>query len=226
MDNRSVLHLAYQASKVQEQALILLHKASVKGIVIAKVASRWADRQGGLYKLAFKQQKFLSLMDKGKGRTLGILSAYGPYPKSVNQERHGKIMGDLQRMGYRPIPLKGEWNNVHEKSLLVPNIAPSDLFTLGREYKQDSVIYKSKDGVVGMYYPQGNYAEVAVNPELNPALDVAEGKDLYSKTRGWSFGFGFLWGQQVPWDGRHPIDQKVITHMISSGQLSFESDAA
>jgi hypothetical protein len=56
MDNRSVLHLAYQASKVQEEALRLLHQASVKDNMTVRVASRWIARPGEVRKLAIKHQ--------------------------------------------------------------------------------------------------------------------------------------------------------------------------
>jgi hypothetical protein len=205
----SILQMAIKASELQEQNSQTL-----------RVASRWVEKQGALRKWAFRQRKFLTLMNLGKGRTFGILSAYGPFPKHQNQIRHGELLGKLQKMGYKPVPLKGQWEGVGEKSVFVPNITPTDLFNLGEEYKQDSVIYKSKDGVVGMYYLKGHYAEVAIDPSLNPALDLDQGKDLYSKSRGWSFEFGFLWGQQIPWDGTHPISQKTVSALVANGQLS------
>lgn len=186
----------------------------------ASVAARWLNRQGGLYKVALRQQQFLSLMSKGG--SFGVVSAYGPFPKHQNQERNGQLVADLQRMGYRKFfPLKGQWEGVGEKSILIPNISPAHLFALGEKYGQDATIYKSRDGVVGMYYPKGHYAEVAVDPSASPAFAMAADKDLFSKDRNWSFEFGFLWGQKVPWDGRHPIGTKTVEELLNKGQLTF-----
>ena len=157
-----------------------------------------------------------------KGGSFGVVSAYGSFSKHQNQKRHGQLTADLQKMGYRKVvPIRGKWEGVGEKSVLIPNINPDQLFALGEKYEQDATIYKSRDGVVGMYYTQGRYANVAVDPAMNPAFDMAQGQDLFSKDRNWSFEFGFLWGQKVPWDGKHPVGTKALKQLVQSGQLSF-----
>jgi len=178
-----------------------------------RVASRWLSRQAAIQKTALKQKTFTTLM--GKGGNFGIISAYGPGPKKQNQIRHGELMADLQKLGYRKIhTLKGQWEGVAEKSMLIQNMNPNHLFMLGAKYGQDAVIYKSKDGIVGMYYPQGKYAEVAVDPSRNPAFEMAEDKDLFSKDRNWSFSLGFLWGKKIPWSGRKPVSMKDIENHL------------
>ena len=105
-------------------------------------------------KLAFKKTQLQALM--GRGGVFGVMSAYATgFSKRENQTRHGELIRDLQILGLRVIPLKGSWGGVTEKSVLIPNIRPEDLFDLGRKYFQDAVIYKSKDEVLGMYYTQG-----------------------------------------------------------------------
>tara|TARA_X000000950_G_scaffold259444_1_gene327828 strand:+ start:3938 stop:4822 length:885 start_codon:yes stop_codon:yes gene_type:complete len=158
-------------------------------------------------KYALRQKTFLHLMNKGG--SFGIVSAYTTISKSENQERHGMLMGDLQKMGYRKITtLRGKWEGVSEKALLIPNINPSHLFALGEKYGQDATIYKSKNGVVGMYYHKGKYAEVAVETKGDPAFQMADGADLYSKDRNWSFELGFAWGKHIAWDGKTPLGRK------------------
>ena len=180
-----------------------------------RVASRWLHRQAQMQKFALKQRTFMHLMNKGGN--FGIISAYSTGSKKQNQIRHGELMADLQKLGYRKIhTLKGQWEGVAEKSLLIQNIKPQHLFMLGAKYGQDAVIYKSRDGVVGMYYPAGKYAEVAVDPAMNPAFDLAEGQDLFSKDRNWSFDLGFMWGKHIPWSGRKPLSQKDVATYLES----------
>jgi hypothetical protein len=162
---------------------------------------------------ALRKKQLKKLMEAGG--TFGIISAYQSGSKRQNQERHGELMRDLQRLGHRPIPLRGSWEGVTEKSVLVPRIDPKDLFELGRKYGQDAVIHKSKDGVLGMYHTKGDpKAEVAVDPKGDPAFQVSTDKDLYSKSRGLSFEFGFLWGDDVPWDGERPISKDEVKDFV------------
>lgn len=149
--------------------------------------------------------------------TFGVISAYRGGPKSENQARHGQLIRDLQKLGYKAIPLRGSWEGVTEKSVLVPRIKPGDLFDLGRKYNQDAVIHKSKDGVLGMYHTEGEpRAEVAVDPKGRPGYEIATDKSLYSKGRGLSFEFGFLWGEELPWDGKTPISHEKVQDFVES----------
>lgn len=169
-------------------------------------------------KIALKQKTFQKLLSKGG--SFGIISAYVQAPKKENQIRHGMLIADLQKLGYRKIQnLRGQWEGVSEKSLLIPNIKPKDLFVLGRKYKQEAVIYKSADGVVGMYYPSG-HAEVAVDSEGLPQYEIQKGKGLFSKTRNWSFSLGFLWGQRIPWNGRSVVSKDKVLGLFNGGRLS------
>ena len=166
-------------------------------------------------KMALRQKALMALMDKGT--QFGVLSAYGPNPKSVNQQLNGELMADLQRLGYHKIiPLHGSWEGVKEKSYFIPKMKAAHLFTLGAKYNQISVIYKGADGVIGMYYIKERKAEIAMKADESPAADLSTGEDLYSKGRGFSFSFGFLWGQKLPWDGRHALGVDDI-----EGQLDF-----
>lgn len=162
---------------------------------------------------ALRKKQLKKLMEAGG--SFGIISAYQSGSKRQNQERHGELMRDLQRLGLRPIPLRGSWEGVTEKSVLVPRIDPKDLFELGRRYGQDAVIHKSRDGVLGMYHTKGEpRAEIAVDPKGDPAFEVKPDKSLYSKARGLSFEFGFLWGNEVPWDGESPISRGQMRSFV------------
>lgn len=198
---RRLLRLAYEQEDLRPHLLPLVLK------------------RGEQDKVALRKRNFTKLM--AKGGKFGVISAYGPGSKKQNKIRHGELMADLQRMGYRKIdPLRGSWEGVTEKSVMVRDMTSRDLFNLGRKYKQDAVIYKSKDGVVGMYYTKGPArAEVAVDVKGDPAFEVATDPSLYSKARGLSFEFGVLWGQHVPWDGVTPISRKELQRMLATGEL-------
>ena len=171
-------------------------------------------------KIALRLRQFEALM--GMGKRFGVLSAYGPGPKNENQQRNGQLFGHLQSLGYRKIhPLRGSWQGVAEKSVLVPNMTFKDVVKLGRDFDQDSVIYKHPSGVIGMYYLKDGTAEFAVEEDGNLAAAWEANKSLYSKARGISFEFGFLWGQKVPWNGTTPYTKKGLTRLLESGQLSF-----
>lgn len=186
-----------------------------------RTASRWLlAKVAALRKFALRQKQLLQMLSKGKGRTFGVISAYTGTSKHENQQRHGELMADLQKLGYRKLhTLKAQWEgesgNYKEKSFLIPGIRPEQLFTLGTKYSQDATIYKGADGIIGMYYPGGNYAEIAVDPAADPAFERASDTSLFSKDRReWSFEFGFLWGKHVPWNGKQPITRKEVRKWI------------
>ena len=185
--------------------------------ILTRIASRHKARQASLQKTSFKQKTLLRLL--GMGGTFGIMSAYTKQAKSLNQDQHGKLWADLQRMGYRKItPLRGEWGEgIAEQSVLIPNIKPRDLFALGAKYNQEATIFKAADGIVGMYFEEGKYAVIAVDPvTLKTPLEKEDTQELISKDRNWSFQFGFLWGNRVPWDGRSPVTRRDVEKVLQA----------
>lgn len=179
------------------------------------------DARTAAEKKALRVRQFQKLLSKG--RQFGILSAYGPGSKKQNQLRHGELFADLQRAGYRPVPLKGSWEGITEKSVLVPEMEFRDLVRLGKKYNQDAVIYKDPTGTIGMYYQKEGVAEVAVEPDGDLAAAIAADPSLYSKARGISFEFGFLWGQKVPWGGSTPFTKADVEGMVKSQTLRVQA---
>lgn len=191
---------------------------------LAKVQPQYASlldplirREERRIKTALRQQTFKKLLEH-QG-SFGIISAYASgKPKSENKERHGQLMAALQKLGYggnKTQDIKGQWEGVSEKSLFVKSVKPSDIFQLGRFFGQDAVIYKSPEGVLGMYNFKKKTAEVAVDPNGLPSFDISQGKDLFSKDRNWSFSINFLWGKEIPWDGINPLTKKDIEAVIA-----------
>ena len=197
-----------------EKTVKLAHdNPDLRQLLLPVLKEAAAVKQAGL-----RLKTLEALMDKGK--RFGVLSAYGPGSKKENKIRHGELVADLQRMGYKYEPIKGSWEGVSEKSVFVPRMSFSDLTKLGRKFEQDSVIYKSPDGIVGMYYLYKGYAEVAVDSDTAKGqIEVSPDSSLYSKSRGVSFEFDFLWGQRVPWDGRAPLARKDVKKLFETGVL-------
>lgn len=176
-------------------------------------------------KTALRQKALKALMEKGNH--FGVMSAYGPFSKSKNQERHGELMAELQKMGYKKIePLKGSWDGVAEKSVLIPNIKPADLFKLSQKFDQVSAIYKSPDDVIGMYFNKDKTATVAMRPDKSMAADLSNNEDLYSKGRNFSFSFGFLWGEKMPWDGKSAVKKADVLDKIDINPKSDDSGSS
>lgn len=198
-------------SKLQGRLVRLAHTDLQHRAALAPVLREIA---ASLEKEALRKRNLQKMLEQGG--TFGVISAYqGGSSKKKNQERHGELMADLQRLGYRPIPLRGSWEGVTEKSMFIPDIRPEHLFELGRKYGQDAVIHKSRDGVLGMYHTKGPpKAQVAVDPKADPAFQVSTGDELFSKARGLSFEFGFLWGDDLPWDGHKPISRKDMRRFV------------
>jgi len=170
-------------------------------------------------KVALRLKQFEALIKMGQ--KFGVLSAYGPGKKSENKQRNVDLYKELQKRGYKKIiPLRGKWQGVAEKSVLVPGMSFQDLLDLGKKFEQDSVIYKDPSGVVGMYYQKDGEAEFAVADDGTIAATWDANKEHYSKARGMSFEFGFLWGQRVPWNGSTPYTRKGLERLLESGQLT------
>lgn len=179
---------------------------------------------------ALKITQMKALLDGFGSRgamSFGIMGAYVPESKHQNQQSHGDLMADLGRHGYRArkMTLHSMWTDeaisqdYREKSLFIPGARPKDIFDLGRKYNQDAVIFKSSDGVMGMYYLRTNQVELAVKLDGSIAYELSTGQDLYSKDRGNSFSFGFLWGQRIPWDGHTALNHDDVQRLLDSGKI-------
>lgn len=174
-------------------------------------------RQAAMDLIAIKVKQFQRMIDMPG--EFGILTAYGPGTKSQNKASQMDLIKDLQKMGYKFDHLGGKWEGITEKSLMVPNIKATDLFALGKKYDQISVIHKNKSGVVGMYYPKEGKVEVAIKPDASVAAEISKGNKEWSKSRGNSFSFDFLWGQKLPWDGHSTVSKDQVKKWIADGDL-------
>ena len=168
------------------------------------------------------------------GQSFGNISAHREHSsRSQNKKDMRQLHSELERRGYKPIPTYSTWTDdtsgkdYGERSYLVPDARPEDMFELGERFLQDSVIYKSKDGTLGMYYTSKNpRALLAQDKQGRPAFEVQTQKapkkeqgpgprkkereedELFSRSRGINFSFEFDWGTEHPFDGETPINQQ------------------
>ena len=195
--------------------------------ITSRIVSRFLRKELILKQAILKQALRLTTLKKffQGPKALGVLSGYTVASKHQNKVRHGDLIQDLQKKGLRPHPLKGKWEGVAEKSVIVPGIPASYIFALGKKYDQDAVIYKGTDGVVGMYDHKKGRVTLAVDVHANQAIAMAAqaaGQELYSKARGTEFSINFLWGQDIPWDGKTPVNKDRVIELINQGVLKFE----
>lgn len=213
-----------------------------------RVASQWIQAQ--LLEAALERQADISkrLMSRimAEDQTFGNLSAHREkLSRKENKDRMRRLHAELERRGYKPIPTYSTWtddksgNDYGERSYLVPDARPEDMFELGREFEQDSVIYKSKDGTLGMYYTgdkpramlaQDNEGRPAfmIQPEKSPKKEQGSGprkkereeEELFSRSRGLNFSFEFDWDTEYPFDGETPIDKQGEPDPVDLGTPS------
>lgn len=197
-----------------------------------RIFHEWFQRemrkQAALDKLADLSKR---MMDKlmSPGMSFGNISAYrADVSKKTNRLNMRNLLRDLQKLGYKPIPTYANWTDdktgktYQERSFLVPNARPEDIYHLGDKYGQDSVIYKGKNGALNMYYTNDNPRTIrgkpgaAIQVQKSPKKEKGKGprkkerekEELYSRTRGLNFSFDFDWDHEYPWDGKTPVDKE------------------
>jgi Protein of unknown function (DUF3293) len=180
-----------------------------------RVVTRFQVRlafQGALVGFGVKDLEHLSK----KGRSFGVISAYrSNLSKAQNQERHGQLIADLQKLGIRNVEtLKSQWDDMatgvthKEKSIFIPHISFETLHKLGKKYDQDAVLYKDPSGSVGVYFKDGT-ATMAFDPKGEAAITKSEKPGEYSKGRGLSFGLQLVEDRKFHYSDK-PISAEEI----------------
>jgi hypothetical protein len=186
-----------------------------------RVLTRFMTRvafEKGLVSFGIKDLEQLSKM----GRQFAVISAYRPpdeHGKHENKQRHGDLMADLQRMGYRKFEtLRSSWEDMAsgtrhgERSILVPGMSFKDATHLMKKYNQDGILYKDPSGSVGIYKKDGK-AEMAYDPKTgDPAISKALDKSEYSKGRSMSFGLQLVEGE-IPWSDGPVTGEQIKKHV-------------
>jgi hypothetical protein len=160
------------------------------------------------------------------GRCFGVISAYrSEYSKTENQQRHGQLVRDLQKAGYRNVvPLRSKWTDTEsgittgEKSILIPDVPFSLIFALGNKYQQQAVLYKDPSGSFGVYHADGTAEMVADRSKVFHSTD--RNKE-YSKGRSMSFGLEFIPDIKFQHNG-HAIPQEEVDRQLQLHQQAAE----
>ncbi len=111
-----------------------------------------------------------------------------------------------------------------ERSVIIKDISFEQIKHLSEKYDQDAFIYRSHDGVTGMYWTGGDkkgHVELATIPDdisegLNTSLDIETGR-LFTKQRRRgdlpSFEYDFWQRDMIPYDGE--ITKENINKALS-----------
>lgn len=199
----------------------IAHRVAARFVTVSRLVKRAEARRTAERHLEAFGVKDLAHLN-AMGRRFAVISGYrAELHKHENQQRHGDMMGDLQRMGYRNlVPMKSAWEDmatgvVHrEKSVLVAGMSFSDATHLMKEYKQDAVLYKDPSGTIGIYFNDGT-ALMAFEPtKQDLAVLMSESKGEYSKGRSFSFGLQLVDDRKFHWSGG------PVTHDEVVGQLA------
>lgn len=89
------------------------------------------------------------LGDVATVKTVGIITAENPgldnkLTKIGNEQKNKELEAALEKMGHRPIQMKGKFAGKQENPFLVVNISREKLVELGKKFKQQSVIFGEK----------------------------------------------------------------------------------
>jgi hypothetical protein len=191
-------------------------------MVSQRVAQRFAIRVAfGRQLQAFGVGDLKHLM--AMGRNFGVISAYrSNLSKSQNQERHGQLIADLQKLGYRNVsPLKSSWEDMatkvthKEKSVFIPKIDFSALIMLGKQYEQDAVLFKDPSGTIGVYF-KDHTAVMAFDNSSEMGVDMStDPTQGYSKGRGLSFGLQLIEDRKFKYTSQ-PITRKQLEREVAA----------
>lgn len=205
-----IVRLAHSHPKFRSELQSLLHVIAAKKVEFENAVHRRSEQK--------ELSKLLSF-----GPRFGVLSANEGKDDIQNRVRRAKLLGDLARLGYRKVsPLRGKWDCLSEDSLLIQNIRPGDLFQLGHKYDQPFVVLADEPGLVGFYYLTDDLkTRIIVNPKGDAMFRSLTDSVPHASTRDLDVGFGFLWSQEFPWDGRTPLTrQRIRTELKSQGLKS------
>lgn len=196
---------------------------SEKNVVLAfRVSSQYLSRTSGRrIFLAFGVRDLDKLFRMGS--QFAVISGYrAELGKHENQGRHGNLVGDIQRMGYRRmVPMKSSWEDMatgvrhSEKSVMVPGMEFQDAVKLMNDYKQDAILYKDRSGTIGVYFNNGT-ATMAFNA-TDADLAVLESTDPteYSKGRDFSFGLQLVEDKKFRWSGG-PVTKREVLEQLAA----------
>jgi len=143
--------------------------------------------------------------EESDGELISLKIRQSKIPAWYEKKYEGPIFENKEGNKYIKIPAS-------ERSVIIKDISFEQIKSLSQKYEQDAFIYRSLDGVTGMYWTGGENAghvELATLPEedsseLNTGLSIDTGR-LYTKQRSRgnlpSFEYNFWQRDMIPYDG-------------------------
>jgi len=131
-----------------------------------------------------------------KGTQYAVLTAENPGNQQAsakeNAKKNKELMEELKKAGYKPIPVKGNYNGKSESSFIIPGMTEAEALAIGKKYGQESVITTK-----GMIFQDGTMhkAEPTINFDPNKEADYSiinlGGKEV-------KFSLEFDWINKIP----------------------------
>lgn len=104
--------------------------------------------------------------------TFGVVSAFLPPDRASviqNEERHNQLRKQIRSLGYGYIEQHSGYSYadereqvVEEKSFFIPNITLKDILFLGKEYDQESVLFKDSNQF-SLIYTNHKYGQISMS---------------------------------------------------------------
>ena len=91
------------------------------------------------------------ILDHFKNNTMALVSGFrAGKPIEENLERHWQLAQKVRSMQLGYVPVKGFWEGIEERSLLIPSITQEQAQFLSKSFDQDSYFW-SKDGAFWIF---------------------------------------------------------------------------
>jgi hypothetical protein len=154
-------------------------------------------------------------------KTIGIITAENPMGEKLsrdeNKKLNNKLKDHLGRGAYGYFQIKGRYNSM-EHPFIVQNIKRKELLELGRQFRQDSVIYGNVSHPMSLEY---EFMECFTNVVKSRAIFKRLAKDVpnfYSEFRGRKFNIPFFQEDQKDKKFIHDINDDGNAGIMIEGK--------
>jgi hypothetical protein len=195
--------------------------SAIQNLFTGKTASE-SDQISRFYRLveAAKNMslKKLNQLNQQEGTSIGYITAYrGTKTKTDNKNRNSKMIRDLQKGGVKDYyTLEGRYQEEEtgkmkaEQTFLLINPSLEAMMEAAEKYEQDSIIFKSKDNVIGMYNRlDGNVYIAKPGSETKSVKEPTDGKhegygEAWTRFRNIGLSYDFVWDDPISFDVKNP----------------------
>lgn len=199
----------------QDRKILARH---IRGVFTDRTAS--GSKRGELQRLieAAKgvSKKKLKKLNNEKGKTVAYITAYRQSKsKKENKKRNSQMIRELQKSGVKDYyTLQGRYEEQetgemkNEQTFLLLNPDLKDVMKAAEKFDQDSIIFKGKDNVIGMYnrlegevvVAKPGTEEVSVKDEAGDA----DYENAWTRFRSIGLNYDFVWSDPIKFDKDNP----------------------